>query len=97
MLRSFSPGKPVCGIPDPKWGELVMACVVLKPGIVLAADELVAYCWQSLAHTTALWFFTCHIRWSPARSPNWKEQDDDPRRNHSADASTSAAFWKEKQ
>jgi hypothetical protein len=26
-----------------------MACVVLKPGIVLTADELVAYCRQSLA------------------------------------------------
>ena len=39
----------VFGIPDPKWGELVMACVVLKPGMVLTADELVAHCRQSLA------------------------------------------------
>jgi len=39
--------------PRSQMGELVMACVVLKPGIVLAADELVAYCWQSLAHPVA--------------------------------------------
>ena len=39
----------VFGIPDPKWGELVMASVVLKPGMSLTLDELVAYCRQSLA------------------------------------------------
>jgi long-chain acyl-CoA synthetase len=39
----------VFGIPDPKWGELVMACVVLKPGTALTVDELVAHCRQSLA------------------------------------------------
>jgi len=39
----------VFGIPDPKWGELVMACVVLKPGMNLTADEVVAHCRQSLA------------------------------------------------
>jgi acyl-CoA synthetase (AMP-forming)/AMP-acid ligase II len=39
----------VFGIPDPKWGELVMACVVLKPGMTLTVDELVAHCRQSLA------------------------------------------------
>jgi long-chain acyl-CoA synthetase len=39
----------VFGIPDPKWGELVMACVVPKPGMALTADELVAHCRQSLA------------------------------------------------
>jgi long-chain acyl-CoA synthetase len=39
----------VFGIPDPKWGELVMACVVLKPGVALTADELVAHCRKSLA------------------------------------------------
>ena len=26
--------------PDPKWGELVMACVVLKPGHALTVEEL---------------------------------------------------------
>jgi acyl-CoA synthetase (AMP-forming)/AMP-acid ligase II len=40
----------VFGIPDPVWGELVMACVVLKPGMVLAADELIAHCRRSLAN-----------------------------------------------
>jgi len=39
----------VFGIPDEKWGELVMACVVLKPGVVLSADDLIVYCRQSLA------------------------------------------------
>ena len=39
----------VFGIPDPKWGELVMACVVLKPETALTVDELVAHCRQSLA------------------------------------------------
>jgi long-chain acyl-CoA synthetase len=40
----------VFGIPDPKWGELVMACVVLKPGHTLSADELLAHCRRSLAN-----------------------------------------------
>src|SRR5437870_3597370 len=40
----------VFGIPDPKWGELVMACVVLKPGKTLSAEELTAYCRHSLAN-----------------------------------------------
>jgi long-chain acyl-CoA synthetase len=39
----------VFGIPDPKWGELVMAYVVLKPGMTLAANELVDHCRHSLA------------------------------------------------
>jgi long-chain acyl-CoA synthetase len=39
----------VFGIPDPKWGELVMACVVPKPEIALTVDDLVAHCRQSLA------------------------------------------------
>lgn len=40
----------VFGIPDPKWGEIVKACVVLKPGKMLTADELIAYCRKSLAN-----------------------------------------------
>jgi long-chain acyl-CoA synthetase len=40
----------VFGIPDPKWGELVTACVVLKPGRTLAADDLIAHCRRYLAN-----------------------------------------------
>ena len=40
----------VFGIPDPKWGEAVMACVVLKPGKNLNADDLITHCRQSLAN-----------------------------------------------
>ena len=40
----------VFGIPDAKWGELVTACVVVKPGQALSADELIAHCRRFLAH-----------------------------------------------
>ena len=40
----------VFGIPDPKWGELVMAYVVLKPVLALSADELISFCRRSLAN-----------------------------------------------
>ena len=39
----------VFGIPDPKWGELVMACIVLKPGSTLTIDDLISHCRRSLA------------------------------------------------
>ena len=39
----------VFGIPDPQWGELVMACVVLKAGATVGEDELVAHCRRFLA------------------------------------------------
>jgi acyl-CoA synthetase (AMP-forming)/AMP-acid ligase II len=39
----------VFGVPDAQWGELVMACVVLKPGATLTADDLIAFCRRSLA------------------------------------------------
>jgi len=39
----------VFGVPDPQWGELVVACVVLKPGATLTADDLIAFCRRSLA------------------------------------------------
>jgi long-chain acyl-CoA synthetase len=40
----------VFGVPDPQWGELVMACVVLKTGETLTADDLIAFCRRSLAN-----------------------------------------------
>jgi long-chain acyl-CoA synthetase len=40
----------VFGIPDQQWSELVMACVVLKPGKTLSADDLIAHCRRSLAN-----------------------------------------------
>ncbi len=40
----------VFGIPDPQWGELVMACVVLKPGEALSVDELITHCRRTLAN-----------------------------------------------
>jgi len=40
----------VFGIPDTQWGELVMACVVLKPGQSLSTDDLIAHCRRSLAN-----------------------------------------------
>jgi long-chain acyl-CoA synthetase len=39
----------VFGVPEPQWGELVMACVVLKPGATLTADDLISFCRLSLA------------------------------------------------
>ena len=39
----------VFGIPDHKWGELVMACVVLKTNRSVTSDELIAFCRQRLA------------------------------------------------
>jgi len=39
----------VFGIPDAQWGELVMACVVVNPGMTLTANEVVAHCRRKLA------------------------------------------------
>ena len=40
----------VFGIPDPKWGELVAASIVRKPGHTLGADELIDHCRRFLAN-----------------------------------------------
>jgi acyl-CoA synthetase (AMP-forming)/AMP-acid ligase II len=40
----------VFGIPDSQWGEIVAACVVLRPGMRLTMEDLVRYCRQSLAN-----------------------------------------------
>jgi acyl-CoA synthetase (AMP-forming)/AMP-acid ligase II len=34
----------------PQWGELVAACVVLKPGMIITAEELLRHCRQNLAN-----------------------------------------------
>ncbi len=40
----------VFGIPDRQWGELVMACVLLKPGKAVTGNNLIAHCRRSLAN-----------------------------------------------
>ncbi len=39
----------VIGVPDTKWGEVVKAIVVLRPGSVLAPAELLAHCKSEIA------------------------------------------------
>jgi 2-oxoisovalerate dehydrogenase E1 component len=39
----------VVALPDPKWGEVPRAFVVLKPGLDVTEDELVAHCRERLA------------------------------------------------
>jgi acyl-CoA synthetase (AMP-forming)/AMP-acid ligase II len=39
----------VIGVPDDKWGESVMAFVVLRPGMSLSFDEAVAHCRTMIA------------------------------------------------
>lgn len=39
----------VIGVPDPRWGEVGKACVVLKPGASATEDELLAFLREHLA------------------------------------------------
>ncbi len=38
----------VVGVPDEKWGEIVVAGIVLKPGVTPAIDEIKKYCKERL-------------------------------------------------
>jgi fatty-acyl-CoA synthase len=39
----------VIGLPDEKWGEVGMACVVLKPGVTATEEELLNFMADRLA------------------------------------------------
>ena len=39
----------VCGIPDKKWGEAGLACIVLKDGETMTEDEAISFCEGKMA------------------------------------------------
>lgn len=39
----------VIGVPDPRWGEVGMACVTLKPGVEASEDDIVGFLREHLA------------------------------------------------
>jgi fatty-acyl-CoA synthase len=43
----------VVAVPDEKWGEVAKAIVVLKPGEIATAEEIIAHCRVHLAHYKA--------------------------------------------
>jgi fatty-acyl-CoA synthase len=40
----------VIGVPHEKWGETIMALVVLRPGSTAAEPDLISYCRENMAH-----------------------------------------------
>jgi long-chain acyl-CoA synthetase len=55
----------VFGIPNSQWGELVAACVVLKPGMNIDEEGLIGHCRQSLAN----YKIPRHVEFSDADLP----------------------------
>jgi O-succinylbenzoic acid--CoA ligase len=53
----------VFGVPDARWGQSPAAVVVLRPGVTLTAEELIAYCRERLASykTPVRMSFTAHL------------------------------------
>jgi fatty-acyl-CoA synthase len=39
----------VIGVPNPDWGETVMAIIVLKPGEKMTQEEVIEFCRQNMA------------------------------------------------
>ena len=54
----------VIGVPDERWGESVKACVVVREGRQVSAEQLIAYCRASLAGE---W---CSARYRPLQLPD---------------------------
>jgi acyl-CoA synthetase (AMP-forming)/AMP-acid ligase II len=77
----------VIGVPDPKWGEAIKACVVLKPGKQATDQELISFCKDNLAHYKApksVDFLDSLPRTGSGklfkkglRDPHWAKQDPD--------------------
>lgn len=40
----------IVGVPDPKYGEQVLACIRVKPGETLTEEEVLGYCAGKIAH-----------------------------------------------
>ena len=75
----------VIGVPDARWGEAVKACVVLKIGQQLSAEDLLAYCRAHLASyklPKSVEFYAAFpmtgsgkIAKRELRAPFWADQD----------------------
>jgi acyl-CoA synthetase (AMP-forming)/AMP-acid ligase II len=57
----------VIGVPDEKWGEAVKACVQLKPGSNVGADELIAFAKEKLDEGAEVGGFHCQSAAQPGR------------------------------